>query len=122
MIPYKQLLPDNCVQVSIAAILDLPLENVPHFLYMLETPEKWVLALRQWLYNFSIDLVRHDGHFPVSGMYLVTGKSQRNTRHMVIYQSGRLLHDAHPDGTGLISIDSTYLLLPYNPSILLIKP
>lgn len=37
--------------------------------------------------------------------YLVYGISPRDIPHVVIYQSGKLLHDTHPDGSGLSKID-----------------
>ena len=36
--------------------------------------------------------------------YMVSGKRWDGTDHVVIYKNGKLYHDPHPDGMGLLSI------------------
>ena len=39
----------NCVQASVASILELPLDEVPHFLAVAPSPVEWEFAMEDWL-------------------------------------------------------------------------
>ena len=119
MIPIKQTIlhtettKGNCLQAAIASILELSLNEVPIF-----EGDDWYLLLMNWLESFKIELVRWDYEVSFKGLYLVVGQSPRGDfKHIVVYENGKLVHDPHPDGTGLKTIESAWLLLVYNPAI-----
>jgi hypothetical protein len=59
------------------------------------------------------DETQPDSPFPLpepGEPYLVSGISPRdpNVHHIVIYQDGQMVHDPHPDRTGLASLDDDF--------------
>lgn len=50
------------------------------------------------------------------GYALCAGVSERGTRHCVVWKDGKIVHDPHPKGKGLISREWLYLLVPLDPS------
>lgn len=102
----------NCLQAAIASMTDQPLGIVPHTVYHYD----WYRRLQLWLKNTlnltlrstSWDDVKPDEYV------LVVGVSPRNPTwyHAVVYQNGALVHDPHPDNTGVTSVSSIYTLRP----------
>lgn len=108
----------NCVSACVASLLDLPLAAVPNFveIEILGGPDWWThlfwyLKISGWV------LVVVDPRNPPAGYYCVGGLSTRATEdvpihHAVLYKDGRLAHDPHPDGTGLLTVTSAWHLVP----------
>ena len=119
MIPIQQTIlhtettKGNCLQAAIASILELSLEEVPVF-----EGDSWYLQLMHWLEDcYEIELARWDYEVQFKGYYLVTGQSPRgNFKHIVVYKNGKMIHDPHPDKTGLVEIESVWLLVRLNPA------
>jgi len=67
--------------------------------------ESWCETLIEWLNSNGWDLGTLHGHLDTDEFYLVTGISPRNSKinHVCIYQNGKLWHDPHPDGTGILT-------------------
>lgn len=95
----------NCMQACIASLLELPLEEVPHF-----PIHGQFLALERYLRQFDIQPVG----FPVAtirpyGVYYIgTGMSKRGRRHAVVCKNLLVVHDPHPDDTGIDDPDIDY--------------
>lgn len=108
---------DNCVQASVASILELPINHVPHFL-RITTEREWELHLRRFTKKHGFDLWRLGPDYQGEGFYLVTGFTDRKpgVAHMVVYENGLLSHDPHPSKSGLVSVLHTYFLVPLDPS------
>ena len=107
----------NCWQAVIASLLDLPLVDVPHFVQIdadggedfLEHTVRF-LTERGWRLRL-VPLTQT----PTDEPYIQTGMSPRSPasdgtviHHAVVYRNGELLHDPHPDGTGLRSVGGAY--------------
>lgn len=111
--------PGNCLQTAVACVLDLPMEEVPHFVAMPEN--QWWSAFLLWLSARNLRLSMYAERFsglqvysggalitgplnavPRSRLVLAQGESERGFRHVVLYQNGKLVHDPHPSGTGLV--------------------
>jgi len=97
----------NCLQACVASVLELPLENVPHF--CLE--ENWVMALASFLSRFGLaplifdfDACQADDWKP-TGFHLIGGKSPRGILHSVVGYNGEIVHDPHPASDGLRTIE-----------------
>ena len=89
----------------------MDIEKVPCF-----EGDDWYLQVMNWLEDNKIELVRWDYEVQFKGYYLVVGQSPRGDfKHIVVYENGKMVHDPHPDGTGLASIESTWLLVPFSP-------
>lgn len=112
MTPYIQTilhdhptLVGNCWQTAIASVLDLELDEVPHFVQMDEDNEgNWWDLSSEWLKERGYDLQPQweDGYI-VDEYYLVTGQSPRGDfDHVVVFQNGKMVHDPHPSGDGIL--------------------
>jgi hypothetical protein len=100
----------NCFQAVVASVLELPLDEVPHFVQ----DHVDTAGLRHWWDSF-VAFVRTQGWavhaaVPVTDYpeqhLIVAGPSPRGTGddglwHAVIYRGGEMVHDPHPDRTGL---------------------
>jgi hypothetical protein len=106
----------NCVQASLASILDLPLDAVPHFLETADQPSHWELAFMDWLEERGVGYIRREGEWIFDGYYLASGPSPRGVSHMVVYRDGSLAHDPHPSRAGILSISRTWVLAPLDPA------
>lgn len=106
MVPVMQTIPfeegsvvyGNCLQAAVAAIYELPIEAVPHFVQF----ARWGEALRMWVEDQGAELLLWKADEPQDVPLLAFGKSPRGDfRHAVVWQAGHMIHDPHPDGTGL---------------------
>lgn len=115
--PDQQHQRGNCQQAIVASLLELPLEDVPHFVQQDVDHDgigdwHWWTAQWKWLrlQGWSIHAAVITG---CPGEYLmVSGPSPRgkNIFHAVIYRDGELAHDPHPDGTGVLSVSSCHVI------------
>ena len=126
---HQQLLrhdPDNdqmgdCFRTVIACLLDMRPDQVPHFMAdsKTEMPEVWC-DVDRWLLEHGYRFV----DFPMQTndlggwlkqmqaawpdlRWILSGGSPRGTDHCVIIEGGRITHDPHPDGGGIVEPDST---------------
>jgi hypothetical protein len=112
----------NCFQCSLASILDLPLEQVPHFFgshFASEDTSVIWRGIHAWLAERGIALIAFDPkqEDALSWPHLVCGQSPRGDwGHCVIRSNGKLLHDPHPSGEGLKDIWEVFILCPLNPA------
>lgn len=100
----------NCLQAVIASLLELPLDEVPHFVQdHVDTDghrdwwESTLAFARSHGWNIHATLPVTD--YPGEHMF-VSGPSPRGVDgdglwHVVIYRDGEMVHDPHPDRTGL---------------------
>lgn len=106
----------NCLQACVASVLDLPLWMVPAFddlrrgVSMQEGVDLWARRM------FGLQYIRTIGHEidRLPAFYIVSGPSPRGggIYHAVVYSHGELVHDPHPSGAGVVSVDSTYHFAP----------
>lgn len=94
----------NCFPACVASILGLPLEQVPFF--TTESQDAQLADANRWLKQFRLQLVMEPnlGEFPLNQYYIIRGSSPRfpGYFHMVVGKDGRIVHDPHPDKTGII--------------------
>lgn len=124
----------NCWQAAIAALLDLALIDVPDFVHERYPPEKnegetrWEYedGVRQnpfhwqdtqaWLKERDLIMVWVDSrivpHVLPLGWHLKGGPSPRGEDHVVVGAGDVIVHDPHPDATGLLSITEYYWIVP----------
>ncbi len=115
----------NCFQAALASILELPLDDVPHFM----VEEGWERHLEEWLAARGLGVVWVGN----SGIESITSRSITKTPciasvklnpgdvlHSVIAQGGRIIHDPHPtsDVHTLSDILDYFILYPLDPSFL----
>ena len=102
----------NCRAACIASLLEVPLWMVPAIEDMRGDlqEERW----HEWLDRlFRLELIRTQGaDAPSSEYYIACGPSPRSSDiyHSVIYSAGALVHDPHPSGAGVVSVEWTWHL------------
>lgn len=100
----------NCFEACVASLFEMGLEDIPNF-----HKDNWFLDFWNWLkikgYTSYGALYKEDVKSYIGGVdgyYIVCGESPRGKHikggHAVVYKDGKLIHDPHPDGTGLASI------------------
>lgn len=116
-------IPGNCFQACVASIFELPLEEVPHFVG--DRGDEWYMGFADWLaekYNMEPVVIPTGSNatFWAHGFYIATGESPRDHElsHACVYQDVELVHDPHPDNTGLASTRFTYTWAPLDPKFL----
>lgn len=95
----------NCFPTVIACFLDL---DSPEDVIQIQenyTESDWNVKLYNWLEERGWIWRAMDGHLYDDSFYMVIGKTERfpNINHVCIYQNGKLYHDPHPEGNGLIT-------------------
>lgn len=103
----------DCVRACTASILDLPLEEVPHFVKDTPGPDwypQWEKFMREHgreVFMFNVPWEKP----PVfTNYYLASGITERGTKHMVVMRQGEVAHDPHPDGNGLTEIQCVWMV------------
>ena len=115
----------NCFSACLASVFELPIEEVPNFFTLAGHDEAtWWAAVRDWLRprGFGIISLRPNTGTLVlfEGWLIVSGKSGRGLHHATVWRSGAMVHDPHPDGSGIESPEDLDLLYPLDPSQLFI--
>lgn len=108
----------NCLSAVMATLLKVKLEDVPFFhkgcailneknerlenknnILFWKNFENYIdsLGMGYEYFEYTPQLARS-----LKGLYLVGGKSKRDFQHAVIYKGGKLWHDPHPEGGGVI--------------------
>lgn len=145
MLPHKQTItyagadwrergitPGNCFQTAVASLLDLPVDEVPHFVADLRPGPGWWEAARTWAREtIGKDFSWND--LPLcdtaraeivernlwGGLVIAGGKTVRGTDHVVLVRADdlTLAHDPHPSDAGLIEIEDLWWFSePYDPT------
>lgn len=94
----------NCLATVISCIMDL--DSAEDVLQVQEYAyNQWYPMLRKWLKKQGHELKTIEGHQKDDSFYFVIGTSPRDKliSHICIYQNGKLVHDPHPDGIGILS-------------------
>jgi len=101
----------NCLQAAVASLLDVDIEEVPHFALNAD----WDKQLKDWLLNRRLAWFKV-GLLEVPDMLcILAGTSPRGIKHVVIGRGTHTIHDPHPDRSGLKSIDSAWIFAPFLP-------
>lgn len=105
----------NPVTACIASIFDTPITDLPHY----ESGKPFFLSFAtrvedRFGYRPMMSASEDIGWIQAMGIdpdffYIAYGMSPRNTRHAVVRRFGVTIHDPHPTGKGLETIDSFFL-------------
>ena len=103
----------NCFQAAVAALLDMPLDAVPHFVTF---GDRWYSALLLWcetrgLHVFAADINDQDV-IGLNDPCLVTGMSPRGVQHVVVVAERAIAWDSHPSRDGLETLTGAIWLRP----------
>ena len=109
----------NCMQASIASLLDMGLDQVPNWIELEE--DEWQMEFLNWLWANGYEF---HGEMPgsyigciaeytpgVDGHVIVKGTSNYLRGHMVVYGlDGELSHDPSPAGLGVFEIQAFWMI------------
>ena len=123
----------NCFQAAVASVLNLPLDEVPHFC---DGARGWERRFDAWLAERGLGQVEvkldADAVYPVPGgmVCIVVGKTKRHASrlHAVVAKTipggfmWDYLHDPHPDRTFLTAAHSVQFLVPLDVTEWMQKP
>jgi len=100
----------NCFAACIASLLEIDLDSVPDFYLLFQA--NWFDKFNEWLHplGFSAIIISHHAIHQEVGLpsdcyYLMGGMSPRGIMHSVIGLDGKMVHDPHPSGEGLVNVD-----------------
>ncbi|MFJ8006092.1 hypothetical protein [Streptomyces fagopyri] len=103
--------PGNCLQAAIASLLELPLDEVPHFILH----EDWLERLAEFCLAHGYQPIMRNPDAPVAyGM--AWGLSERGVRHAVVWIDGEIAWDPHPTRAGLLHVTELIALEPVPPT------
>lgn len=103
----------NCFPACVASILGLQLDDVPFF--STESQQAQLADANRWLKprGYRLEMVRNTRRHkhPKGVYYIMRGRSPRmaGQYHMVVGKEGKLVHDPHPDNTGIIGTATNFI-------------
>ncbi len=103
----------NCMNAAFASLLELDIENIPHFEDMDDL--KWYPSLLDWLESIGFHLMTFDHEFYPPCFFIANGLSPRGVEHSVVYKGVEMVHDPHPSRSG-IDVSSVWILVPLDPA------
>lgn len=117
----------DCHRAALASVLDLPMEDVPHICDGMPLPDEFVLREREFLRSQGLapisvpyggedveEVLRCVGALNPGLYFLIGGKSPRGFDHTVVGFNGRIAHDPHPDGGGVVGpMSDGYIWITY---------
>lgn len=129
----------DCWRCCIAAILQVPADEVPHFVKFAEEQgrsadaltQTWLAKRGYWLIEgadhreawqvFGVPAYSSESHLvPILPMMCcgptVRSKNERMT-HAVVMDGGKLLYDPHPSNAGLLAVTKRYIIVPHLPNV-----
>jgi hypothetical protein len=104
-------IPGNCVQAAVASLLDMDLDQVPHF----ALTENWLQHLVYWSALRGWMVLRRSPEWYVP-FGIASGPSVRGVLHAVVILDGRVDWDPHPSRAGLLSVSSAWEFRPGDPN------
>lgn len=106
----------NCQRACLASMLGCDIDSLPAWEQIhYGDADKWWEAMGKACRARGVSLAYIRNGAPPVGIAMAHGISPRGTPHVVIVKDGALIHDPHPDGTGLVSIDGYEVLVSVHP-------
>lgn len=104
----------NCLQACLASVLELPLSAVPNLI----ARDDWWKAMNAWLtVERGLELMAFPvGEWKPTGLHLTSGAGSRNMEHVVVSHRGRMVHDPHVAGKGLVEEKTYWVFVALDPS------
>lgn len=108
---HGELTRGNPLAACLASLFEVSLADVPELEEM--GAEEYIEAMLTWVnergYDMEVYRSNPGGELARGMHYLATGTSPRGPRHSVIYRDGFMVHDPHPEGGGLVKVDSYWV-------------
>lgn len=96
----------DCFRAMLASALELPIEDVPHFLKECDGDElAWRRGINAFLRDYNLAFINiasapawMKDHGIVGLMHELVGQTQRDTLHSILAVDGEVVHDPLPNG------------------------
>lgn len=110
----------DCFPCCIASILELPRDDVPHVYegegWLDKTGKVGMKRLQEWLglhglyfMEFGVTVEALPSWEPfIDCHYVLSGLSPRGHRHATVGFGGKIVHDPHPDRSGVVPDNGQY--------------
>ena len=110
----------NCLTAVVASLLELDIDQVPNFVQDdvdSGGANNWFTSLLRFLADrgWRLHYVTPTTDLPLGAYYTAAGISPRGNgeiHHVVVCQDGRMVHDPHPSGDGLLTEERWWALYP----------
>lgn len=116
----RRPLAGDCVEACIASILHIDRDVVPDLRQAGETDYHYWNSLNNFMRSRGFVMIRKEAKYKHPGLHLVMGRHADGHKCMVIHSGEDLVHDPHPSRKGLSWIDTVWLLVPMDPSVVLL--
>lgn len=107
----------DCHRACIASILELEITDVPNFN---EAGEDWFMAMTDWLEGRGLGVIDAPADettaCALNGYWIASGPAARGVSHSCVYEGHELVHDPHPDRTGLLEIEHIEVIYQLDPA------
>jgi len=103
--------PGNCLQAATASLLELDLDEVPHFVLHTDWLERLAAFCRS--HGHQIRMLA-PATYVAYGM--AWGPAERGVRHAVCWADGRMAWDPHPSRAGLLGVTDLIAFEPEPPA------
>lgn len=133
----KEKVVGDCMRCCIAAVLNLPASEVPHFVQIsTDTKQSFNGLAQEWLGQRGFTLAQlecgslFNGGSPffvfssqnykprpvpmICGGPTMRSKDATQT-HAVVMENGQMVYDPHPSEAGLLAVTTRYLIIPHLP-------
>lgn len=92
----------NCLQAAVASLLDLPLDEVPHFIEF----DDWFGELVAFAAALGFEVTYQAPPATPPALGLALGQSARGVTHVVVYRDRQAVWDPHPNRSGLVTVEA----------------
>lgn len=116
----------NCFPACLASLFEIPIQEIPNFIEAGPDAEDFWSAARAWLRErgwgiLPINLGTGFGPECLHGYQMVWGTSPRGRTHATIWKDGVMVHDPHPDQSGLSTVEGADLLYPLDAGAMMLR-
>lgn len=109
----------NCFNACVASLLECAIDDLPDLSEIEKSGENWLIGLNDHLRTLGFGVASIEWgdeppasfYLPQGCYYIASGTSRRGLLHSTIYKDGSLIHDPHPDRTGILKVESVELLV-----------
>lgn len=99
----------NCFAACVASIFDLDLDQVPDFAVK---EGIWWEQLCEWSRSQGFVPLMVKAPFGFGFSCIASGISKRGLLHAVVWEKGKMIHDPHPDNTGIEGVNEFLVFVP----------
>lgn len=102
------------MQCAMASLLGLPIKRVPDF--WAQGEGGWWGEVEKFCASEGLVIECYLGDHEYAGYYLASGPDCRGLPHVVVMKDGKMVHDPHPSGSGIVKQERVYVVRPVDPA------